>query len=144
VRGAATVILAISALLTSISSAPVQTDAAAAEIPRAFDAAILARHHAAHLFVLALLGRAADENPQIEPAFIGKRQQRRVEGADTHSDEVRRSQVTFLKLPKPVAMVTDPPVYSPVVTAEVQFWLDACKDLGVTKGTHTADGVLAK
>jgi hypothetical protein len=41
-------------------------------------------------------------------------------------------------------MATDPPVYSPVVTAEVQFWLDACKDLGVTKGTHTVDGVLAK
>ena len=128
-RGAATVILAISVLLTSILSAPAQTDAAAAEIPRAFDAAILARHHAAHLFVLALLGRAADENPQIEPAFIGKRQQRRVEGADTHPDEARRTYVTFLKLPEPVAMATDPPVYSPVVTAaEVQFWLDACKD----------------
>jgi hypothetical protein len=145
VRGAATVNLAISALLTSISGAPAQTDAAAAEIPRAFDAAILARHHAAHLFVLAWLGRAADDDPQIETAFIGKRQQRRVEGADTHPDEVRRTQVTFLKLPEPVAMATDMPVYSPVVTAvEVQFWLDACKHLGVTKGTLTVDDVLAK
>ena len=42
-------------------------------------------------------------------------------------------------------MATDLPVYSPVVTAaEVQFWLDACKDLGVTKGTLTVDDVLAK
>ncbi|HEX4194828.1 MAG TPA: ABC transporter substrate-binding protein [Stellaceae bacterium] len=65
--------------------------------------------------------------------------------ANTHPDEARRTQVTFLKLPEAVAMQTDLPVYSPVVTAaEVAFWLDACKDLGVTKGTLTVNDVLAK
>lgn len=109
-QGVATVILAVSALLTSISRASAQTNAAAAEIPRAFNAAILARHHAAHHLVLALLGRAAADNPQIEPVFIGKRQRRRVDGADTHPDEARRTQVTFLKRLEPVAMATDLPV----------------------------------
>lgn len=65
--------------------------------------------------------------------------------ANTHPDDARRTQVTFLKLPEAVAMQTDLPVYSPVVTAaEVAFWLDACKDLGVTKGTLTVNDVLAK
>lgn len=65
--------------------------------------------------------------------------------ANAHPDEARRAQITFLKLPEPVAMATDLPVYSPVVSAaEVQFWLDACKDLGVTKGTLAVGDVLAR
>jgi NitT/TauT family transport system substrate-binding protein len=65
--------------------------------------------------------------------------------ANTHPDEARQTQITFLKLSEAVAAQTDLPVYSPVVTAaEVAFWLDACKDLGVTKGTLTVNDVLAK
>lgn len=65
--------------------------------------------------------------------------------ANTHPDEARRTQIVFLKLPESVAMATELPVYSPVVpAAEVQYWLDACQELGVTKGTLTLDQVLAK
>jgi NitT/TauT family transport system substrate-binding protein len=85
-----------------------------------------------------------DKNPQAVAAFRAAIQ----EGADyanTHPGEARRTQITFLKLPENVAMATDLPVYSPAVTAaEVQLWLDACKDLGVTKGTLKLDDVLAK
>jgi NitT/TauT family transport system substrate-binding protein len=84
------------------------------------------------------------KDPQTVAAFRASIKEG-AEYANAHPGEARRTQITFLKLPEPVAMATDLPVYSPAVTAgEVQFWLDACKDLGVTKGTLTVDDVLAK
>jgi NitT/TauT family transport system substrate-binding protein len=84
------------------------------------------------------------KNPQTVAAFrasIGEA----ADYANAHPDEARQTQITFLKLPETVAMSTELPVYSPVVPAsEVQYWLDACKELGVTKGTLTFDQVLAK
>lgn len=65
--------------------------------------------------------------------------------ANAHPDDARRTQIAFLKLPESLAMATDLPVYSPVVpAAEVQYWLDASKELGVTKGSLSVDQVLAK
>jgi len=50
-----------------------------------------------------------------------------------------------LKPPEAVAISTDLPVYSPVVpAAEVQYWLDACKELGVATGTLALDQVLGR
>jgi hypothetical protein len=42
--------------------------------------------------------------------------------ANAYPDEARRTQITFLKLPEPVAMATELPVYSPA--AEVRVWRD--------------------
>jgi NitT/TauT family transport system substrate-binding protein len=85
-----------------------------------------------------------DKNPQAVAAFRAAIQEA-ADYANAHPDEARRSQITFLKLPENIAMATDLPVYSPVVpAAEVQLWLDACKDLGVTKGTLKLGDVLAK
>ncbi len=98
----------------------------------------------ADLAFYAMSRALIEKNPEAVAAFRASVKEA-AEYANTHPDEARRTQVTFLKLPEPVAMATDLPVYSPVVTAaEVQFWLDACKDLGVTKGTLTVDDVLAK
>jgi NitT/TauT family transport system substrate-binding protein len=62
-----------------------------------------------------------EKNPQAVAAFRASIK----EGADyanAHSDEARRTQINFLKLPEAVAMATDLPVYSPIVTAaEMQF-----------------------
>ena len=92
----------------------------------------------------AMSRTSIEKNPQAVAAFRAAINEA-ADYANTHPDEARRTQITFLKLPEPVAMATDLPVYSPVVTAaEVQFWLDACKDLGVTKGTLTVDDVSAK
>ncbi|HWE72580.1 MAG TPA: ABC transporter substrate-binding protein [Stellaceae bacterium] len=85
-----------------------------------------------------------EKNPQALAAFRASITEA-ADYANVHPDEARHTQITFLKLPEAVAMQTDLPVYSSVVTAaEVRFWLDACKDLGVTKGTLTVDAVLAK
>jgi NitT/TauT family transport system substrate-binding protein len=96
-------------------------------------------------FAFYAMSRAfIEKNPQTLAAFRASIKEA-AEYANMHPDEARRTQITFLKLPEAVAMATDLPVYSPVVPAtEVQFWLDACKDLGVTKGTLTVDDVLAK
>lgn len=85
-----------------------------------------------------------DKNPQTVAAFRASIKEA-ADYANAHPDEARRTQITFLKLPEAVAMSTDLPVYSPVVPAsEVQYWLDACKELGVTTGALSLDQVLAK
>src|ERR1700761_2204811 len=86
-------------------------------------------------FAFYAMSRAfIEKEPQAVAAFRASIKEA-ADYANAHSDEARRTQIAFLKLPEPVAMATDLPVYSPVVTAsEVQFWLDARKDLGVTKG----------
>jgi NitT/TauT family transport system substrate-binding protein len=96
-------------------------------------------------FAFYAMSRASiEKNPEAVAAFRASIQEA-AEYANTHPDEARRAQIAFLKLPEAVAMATDLPVYAPVVpSAEVQFWLDACKDLGVTNGTLTVEDVLAK
>ena len=85
-----------------------------------------------------------DKNPQTVAAFRSSIKEA-ADYANAHPDEARRTQIAFLKLPEAVAMSTDLPVYSPVVpAAEVQYWLDACKELGVTTGSLALDQVLAK
>jgi NitT/TauT family transport system substrate-binding protein len=84
------------------------------------------------------------KNPSAVAAFRASIKEA-ADYANAHPDEARRTQIAFLKLPENVAMSTELPVYSPAVPAsEVQYWLDACKELGVTKGTLTLDQVLAK
>lgn len=57
----------------------------------------------------------------------------------------RETQVTYLHLPEAVAMSVALPNFTADVTAEqMQFWIDACKELGLTKGTTTVADVMAK
>lgn len=57
----------------------------------------------------------------------------------------RKSQVTYLKLPEAVAMSIPLPTFTvDVKPADVQFWVDLCKDFGITKGTAGVAQVLAK
>ena len=56
----------------------------------------------------------------------------------------RRTQVTYLHLPEAVAMSVALPNFTAEVTgAQLQFWIDTCKELGITKGTATLDEMLA-
>jgi NitT/TauT family transport system substrate-binding protein len=85
-----------------------------------------------------------EKKPQVVAAFRASIKEA-ADYANTHPDDARRTQIAFLKLPEAVAMSTDLPVYSPVVpAAEVQYWLDDCKELGVTTGSLALDQVLAK
>lgn len=55
----------------------------------------------------------------------------------------RKTQVTYLKLPEPIAMsIRMPTLTVDVQPADVQFWIDLCKDFGITKGTATVQQVL--
>jgi NitT/TauT family transport system substrate-binding protein len=55
----------------------------------------------------------------------------------------RKTQVTYLKLPEPIAMsIRMPTLTVDVRPQDVQFWIDLCKDFGVTKGTATVQQVL--
>lgn len=56
----------------------------------------------------------------------------------------RRTQVTYLHLPEPVAMSVALPNFTSAVTREqLQFWIDTCRGLGITKGTTKIDDLLA-
>ena len=59
--------------------------------------------------------------------------------------EARKTQITYLKLPEPVAMNVKLVEFTAEMTsAQMQWWIDACKELGLTKGTATVADVLAK
>ena len=60
-------------------------------------------------------------------------------------DAARKTLVTYLKLPEPVAMSM--PMADFVVDAkpaDMQFWVDLCKEFGVTKGTVSAAQLVAR
>jgi NitT/TauT family transport system substrate-binding protein len=60
-----------------------------------------------------------------------------------NQEAARKTQLTYLKLPEAVAMSIPLPTFTVDVKPEdVQFWIDLCKDFGVTKGTATVDQVL--
>lgn len=57
--------------------------------------------------------------------------------------ESRKAQITYLKLPEAVAMSVPLPALTTDVSAkEVQFWIDLCRELGITKGTSTVAQLL--
>lgn len=60
-------------------------------------------------------------------------------------EAARKTQTTYLKLPEQIAMTIKLPTYTvDVQPAEVQYWIDLCKDFGITKGTVGAAQLLAK
>ncbi len=60
-----------------------------------------------------------------------------------NQEAARKTQLTYLKLPEAVAMSIPLPTFTVDVKPEdVQFWIDLCRDFGVTKGTATVNQVL--
>jgi NitT/TauT family transport system substrate-binding protein len=59
--------------------------------------------------------------------------------------EARKVLASHMKLPEAVARTVKLPTFTAVVTpAQLQFWIDTCKELGVTKGTSKISDLLAK
>lgn len=59
-------------------------------------------------------------------------------------DAARRTQITYLKTPEQIAMTGKLAPWSTHISgAELQFWIDACKTLGLTKGTVSLADILA-
>jgi NitT/TauT family transport system substrate-binding protein len=62
-----------------------------------------------------------------------------------HPDEARLTQVSYLHLPEAVAMKVKLSKFDADMTPQMmQWWIDACRDLGLTTGTLTLDQVMAK
>jgi NitT/TauT family transport system substrate-binding protein len=60
-----------------------------------------------------------------------------------NEEGARKTQMTYLKLPEAVAMsIRMPTLTVDVKPAEMQFWVDLCRDFGITKGTATVQQVL--
>jgi hypothetical protein len=51
-------------------------------------------------------------------------------------DEAQRTQITYFKTLETIAMKTNPAPWSThIAGAELQFWIGACKTLGLTEGS---------
>jgi NitT/TauT family transport system substrate-binding protein len=60
-------------------------------------------------------------------------------------DAARRTQITYLKTPEAIAMKTTLAPWSTHISgAELQFWIDACKVLDLTKGSVGLSDILAR
>ena len=79
--------------------------------------------------------KAADafkESIREAVAWIGK-----------NEEAARKTQVTYLKLPEAIAMsIRMPTLTVDIQVKDLQFWIDLCRDFGVTKGTATVQQVL--
>jgi NitT/TauT family transport system substrate-binding protein len=81
-------------------------------------------------------------NPKTAAAFYAAIREA-TDWVNKNPDAARKTQITYLKLPEKVAMtIKMPTLKAEVPLKDVQFWVDLCKDFGVTRGTATAQQVL--
>jgi NitT/TauT family transport system substrate-binding protein len=81
-------------------------------------------------------------NPKVPGAFREAIREA-VAWIGANPEAARKTQLTYLKLPEAIAMSIPLPTFTvDVKPEEVQFWIDVCKDFGVTKGTATVNQVL--
>jgi NitT/TauT family transport system substrate-binding protein len=82
------------------------------------------------------------KNPSA-PAAFKEAIREGIEWIANNTELARKTQITYLKLPEQVAMTVKLPIFTVDVTrADMQFWVDLCKEFGLTKGTVTVDQVL--
>jgi NitT/TauT family transport system substrate-binding protein len=83
-------------------------------------------------------------HPEVAPAFRAALNEA-LDWISKNTEAARRTQITYLHLPETVAMtgkLSDMRV--DITPAQMQWWLDACNELGLTKGTVTLADVLAQ
>ncbi|HVL35847.1 MAG TPA: ABC transporter substrate-binding protein, partial [Burkholderiales bacterium] len=75
------------------------------------------------------------KNPKA-PAAFREAIREAVAWIGKNEEAARKTQITYLKLPEPIAMsIRMPTLTVDVRPQDVQFWIDLCRDFGVTKGT---------
>lgn len=90
----------------------------------------------------AMSGDYVKANPKAAAAFNAAIREATA-WVEQNPEDARKTQVTYLKLPEKVAMtIKMPTLRADVPQKDVQFWVDLCKDFGVTRGTVTAQQVL--
>jgi NitT/TauT family transport system substrate-binding protein len=85
-----------------------------------------------------------EANPKVLEAFRASIKEATAWVA-THEEAARRTQVKYLHLPEKLAMIVKlPTLTAEIKPAEMQFWIDICKELGITNGSATLETVMAK
>jgi NitT/TauT family transport system substrate-binding protein len=88
--------------------------------------------------------RYIEQNPKVIAAFRASIAEA-TGWIEKNEAEARKTQVTYLKMPEKVAMTVRLPTFTPTMTqAQMQFWIDACRDLGLIKGSVSADRLIAR
>jgi ABC-type nitrate/sulfonate/bicarbonate transport system substrate-binding protein len=94
----------------------------------------------------ALFGDEAgmDANPEALAAFRAAIAEATAWSA-ANEVQARKTRVRYLHLPDGLAMSVElPTLKATIEPAELQFCIDTCKELGVTKGSATLAAVLAR
>lgn len=82
-------------------------------------------------------------HPEVAPAFRASIREA-IAWIGENQDAARRTQITYLKLPEKVALGTKMVDFAAEVTpAQMQWWIDACRDLGLIKSDIALKDVLA-
>jgi NitT/TauT family transport system substrate-binding protein len=88
--------------------------------------------------------RYVEQNPKVIAAFRAAITEA-TGWIEKNEVEARKTQMTYLKMPEKIAMTVRLPTFTPTVTrAQMQFWIDACRELGLVKGSVTADQLIAR
>jgi NitT/TauT family transport system substrate-binding protein len=83
-------------------------------------------------------------HPDVVAAFRASLREA-IAWTEAHPDEARLTQVTYLHLPEAIAKKVRLSKFDADMTPQMmQWWIDACRDLGLTKGTLTLADVMAK
>ena len=83
-------------------------------------------------------------HPEVAPAFHQSIREA-IDWIAKNEEGARRTQITYLKLPEQVALTVKLGEFTADVTpAQMQWWIDTCKELGLTKGSVSAAQVLSQ
>lgn len=81
-------------------------------------------------------------HPEVVPAFKAALREA-LDWIGKNTDAARRTQMTYLHLPEPVAMTVKLSNMRVDITPDqMQWWIDTCKELGLTKGTVRLTDIL--
>lgn len=85
-----------------------------------------------------------DAHPDVVAAFRASLREA-IAWVYAHPEAARWTEMTYLHLPEKAAMNGKLSKFDADMTPQMmQWWIDACRDLGLTKGTLTIDDVMAK
>jgi NitT/TauT family transport system substrate-binding protein len=83
-------------------------------------------------------------HPDVAPAFKQSLREA-IDFIGTNEKEARKTLVTYLHLPEPVAMSVGLGTFTADMTAaQMQWWVDACKELGLYKGNIPIKDMVAE
>ena len=92
----------------------------------------------------AMTRRYKAAHPEVAPAFK-ESLRKAIDFIAKNDKEARKTLVTYLHLPEPVAMSVGLGTFAAdMIAAQMQWWVDACKELGLYKGNVPIKDMVAE